>query len=338
MRKLLRHIIEVVVALTVMVACHPIEEFERDNEGDFEALWTAVDEHYCFFEEKDVDWREAHDRYRPMVNNRLSRTQLFEICANMLGELKDGHTNLSSGFETSYYRQWWSDYPQNFDLRLIQEHYFNFNYKQLGNVIYGMLPENVGYVYIPSFSTGLSASNIDWILSDLIMANGLIIDLRDNGGGNLSDAEAWARHFIMEPITAGYMRHKTGPGHDELSDPYPIEIKPLGSGNLVWMKPVVILTNRSTFSAANYLVMVMRSLPQVTHAGATTGGGSGMPLTLELPGGWAVRMSAVSILDAQGQVTESGIRPDEGCETDMDPVAASAGIDTMLEFAISLIR
>lgn len=104
------------------------------------------------------------------------------------------------------------------------------------------------------------------------------------------------------------------------------------------MKPVVMLTNRSTFSAANYMVMVMKSLPQVIHAGATTGGGSGMPLTLELPGGWSVRMSAVSVLDSRGNITEGGISPDSGCAVDLDPIDAMNGKDTMLEFAISLIE
>ena len=117
MRRLLRQIIEFVALALAATSCHPIEEFDRDNRGEFEALWTAVDNHYCFFCEKDVDWNAVHDKYAPMVNEKLSRTQLFAICAAMLDELKDGHVNLSSGFETSYYRNWWSDYPQNFNLR-----------------------------------------------------------------------------------------------------------------------------------------------------------------------------------------------------------------------------
>lgn len=321
-----------------LCACHPIEDFGSGNRADFEALWTTIDEHYCFFSEKDIDWQHVHDRYAPMVTEGLSRRQLFDVCAAMIAELKDGHTNLSSGFATSYYRKWWSDYPQNFNARIVEENYLGFRYTQLGAVIYGTLPQNVGYVRIPSFSSGLSTGNINWILADLIRTNGLIIDLRDNGGGNMSNAEEWARHFITRPTTAGYMIHKTGPGHNDFSEPFPIEFKPLAGSDIVWVKPVVILTNRSTFSAANYLVMVMKNLPQVIHAGATTGGGSGMPLTMELPGGWSVRMSAVSVLDTAGQITEAGIEPDEGCEIDLDPALEALGRDSMLDFAITLIR
>lgn len=331
MRKLL-----LLISAALLAACHPLEEFDQDNRGDFEALWTIVDQHYCFFAEKDVDWEQVKNKYERKVNQPLTRKQLFDVCAEMLNELKDGHTNLSASFETSYYRQWWSDYPQNFNLRIIQEDYFKFQYKQVGNVIYGMLPQNVGYVLIPSFSSGLGSGNIDWILSDLRTANGLIIDLRNNGGGSMSYAEAWVRHFITKEQRVGYMVHKTGPGHDDFAEPYPIDFQPLSADNFVWVKPVVILTNRSTFSAANYMVMCMRELPQVTHVGATTGGGAGMPMSYELPGGWSVRMSAVKVLDTQMRTTEFGIDPDEGCAVDMDP--AELHRDAMLDFAISIIK
>lgn len=326
------------ISLAALCGCHPIEEHEADRRGTFEALWSAVDERYCFFEEKGVDWDAVYERYSPMVTNDMTVTQLFGICSDMLSELKDGHTNLSSSFETSYYRKWWSDYPQNYDARMIEQNYLGFEYKQLGNVTYGKLRQNVGYVGIPSFSSGLGAGNIDWILTQLNSCNGLILDLRNNGGGSMDYAEAWVRHFILEELTVGYMVHKTGPGHDEFDAPYPIKFKPLSESNYVWIKPVVVLTNRSTFSAGNYVVMCMKSLPNVIHAGATTGGGSGMPITIELPNGWSVRMSAVRVLDADKKSTEAGIEPDPGCAVDMDPAQALAGVDTMLEFAIKLIN
>lgn len=326
------------VAMSLLCACHPIEEFEQNNQGNFDALWTAIDEHYCFFEDKNLDWDAVYAEYAPMINESLTRTQLFGVCESMLNELQDGHTNLSSGFETSYYRKWWSDYPQNFNRRIIEENYLKFEYKQLGSVIYSILPENIGYILIPTFSGGLSNSNIDWILSDLITTNGLIIDVRNNGGGMMSHAESWVQHFMTKPLTAGYMVHKNGPGHDDFDSPHPIEFNTLGPEHIVWIKPVVILTNRSTYSAANYFTMCMKELPQVIHAGATTGGGAGMPYSQELPNGWSLRMSAVKVLDSKGVVTEYGIAPDDNCEIDMSVQAESDGKDTMLDFAITLLQ
>lgn len=338
MRQLLQLFISGLALCVSLSACHPLEEYPDGKKGEFDALWNALDQHYCFFAEKDVDWNAVYDKYLPLVTDNLSERQFFGICENMVNELRDGHTNVSSPFATSYYRNWWSDYPQNFNLRIIEENYLKFEYSQIGSIIYGVLPGNVGYIYIPSFNSGLGQSNIDWILAGMNDCNGLIIDLRDNGGGSMNYAENWVRHFIRQEMTVGYMMHKSGPGHEDFADPYPIRFSPLDSNNYVWVKPVVLLTNRSTFSAANYMVMCMRALPNVLHAGATTGGGAGMPLTLEIPGGWSVRMSAVRVYDAEMRLTEAGIAPDEGCAIDLDPSLALEGRDTMLEFAIDMIK
>lgn len=329
--------IVVIAAALLPASCHDITEYADDPRGNFEALWSTLDTHYCFFREKDVDWNEVYTRYAPRVNDKMTSEELFNLCAEMLDELKDGHTNLASSFNTSYYRRWWSDYPQNFDARLVEESYFNFNYRQTGGVMYGILRENVGYMRYASFSSAIGNGNLDAILYYLKDCDGLVIDIRDNGGGDISNVEKLVARFIDRRILAGYIYHKSGPGHDEFSEPYAYYYEPAEQGRIMWGKPVVVLTNRSTFSAANNFVSVMRLLPQVKIAGATTGGGSGMPFSSELPNGWSIRFSASPILDAEGNTTEFGIEPSEGCAVDLDPSAALSGIDTMLEFAIDML-
>ena len=105
-----------------------------------------------------------------------------------------------------------------------------------------------------------------------------------------------------------------------------------------WAKPIVVLTNRSTFSAANNFASIMKNLPGVTIVGSVTGGGSGVPFSSELPCGWSIRFSSCSMLDALGESTEAGIAPTEGCAVDLDPTDALNGRDTMLEKAISILN
>ena len=99
---------------------------------------------------------------------------------------------------------------------------------------------------------------------------------------------------------------------------------------------MALLTNRSTFSAANNFASVMSKLPQVTLIGDCTGGGSGMPFSSELPCGWAYRFSASPVYDADMRLTEFGVKPD--IYVDLDPEQALKGIDTMLETALDYIR
>lgn len=321
-----------------LTSCHKIEERADDPRGNFEALWSILDEHYCFFKEKGVDWDQVHDKYARRIGSEMTREELFIVCADMLDELRDGHVNLSAPFNTSYYRKWWSDYPQNFNKRLIEESYFNFNYRQSSGMIYGLLENNIGYIYYENFSATVGEGNLDYALNFLAAARGLIIDIRDNGGGSLTNVETLVARFIDRPTLVGYISHKTGPGHDDFSEPYAITYNPAGPGRVRWAKPVVVLTNRSTFSAANNFASVMKLLPGVRIAGATTGGGSGMPYSSEIPCGWSVRFSACSMLDANGVSTEGGVTPTEGCAVDMDPQDALNGKDTMLEKAMELLN
>lgn len=326
------------VVAAVMPSCHHLENWDNDLYGNFDALWAELDHHYCFFDLKDVDWEETGARYRAQIDPEMTDAEFFDLCAAMLAELRDGHTNLASWFNVSYYRKWWSDYPQNFNLRLIQQNYLDFDYNSGGPIIYKLLEEqNVGYMRFSTFSAGYGMSFVDAMMLSMKDSDGLIIDVRDNGGGDLTVVEQFVSQFIASEITAGYICHKTGPGHSDFSELFEYRIKP-AEGHVRWLKRVVVLCNRSTFSAANNFVGIMKTLSHVAVVGDITGGGSGMPYSSELPCGWSVRFSGCPVYDPDMNLTEFGIYPSPGCKVDMDPQAEFEGRDTMLDFAINLLR
>lgn len=322
--------------LISLTACHDVEKWDNDIEGNFDALWTVLDRHYCFFEEKGIDWDSVYKEYRARITPETNSLQLYSICADMLNELRDGHVNLSAPFATSYYKKWWSDYPQNYDKRLVDQYYLHFGGLTKNGLTYAMLPDSTGYMRYPSFSYGMSDGTLDWALAMLHQCHGLIIDIRDNGGGDTSTVETFVARFINERILAGYISHKSGPGHNDFSKPYPFYYEPAPAPRIHWDKPVVVLTNRSTFSAANNFVSIMQYLPNVTIVGDNTGGGSGMPFSSEIPCGWSVRFSGSPVYDAHMQVTENGVAPD--IHVDLNPDSAMVGIDTMLNTALSVLN
>lgn len=325
------------IVSAVLPACHSIDDYESGVYGNFDALWTVVDEHYCFFNEKDIDWTAIGQKYRSRIDPEMKNVEYFALLGEMLDELRDGHVNLTSSFNTSYYRKWWSDYPQNFDERLVQQYYLDFDYSQSGPLSYKVLHDSVGYMRVSTMAAGIADGALDMSLLGFAEADcmSLVIDVRDNGGGMMTTAEKLVSRFISGRTLAGYISHKTGPGHDEFSEPYPFYYD-TAEGHVRWLRPVVLLTNRSTFSAANNFVSIMRLLPNVRIVGDTTGGGSGMPFSSELPCGWGVRMSACPVYDAEKKLTEHGVAPSPGCHIDLDPVKALDGTDTMLDFALEL--
>lgn len=295
----------------LMVSCVDVEESSNDAAGNTEALWRIMDEHYCFFPEKQqtigVDWNDVHQRYMANVSSSMTRTQLFEFLGKMIGELKDGHVNLSSSFDFARNWSWKEDYPLNFSEEL-QRKYLSTDYKIASGMSYRILDDNIGYIYLGSFGSGLGDGNIDEILLYLSQCDGLILDIRQNGGGMITEAQRLAARFCNERTFVGSLKHKNGAGHTDFSEPQEQWIEP--SAGIRWQKKVCVLTNRSVFSAANEFVKYMKQMPQATIIGDKTGGGAGMPYSAELPNGWAVRFSACPMYDVEGNCTEEGIEPD----------------------------
>lgn len=306
MKKILRLFSFLFLALS-FTACVDEDVYEDSPSGNFEALWKIMDEHYCFFKEKGVDWDSVHAVYAPRFNAGMTDDQELEVLGNMLAELKDGHVNLFAGFDYSRYWGFHEDYPENYSDTL-ERRYLGTDYRISNGFKYRILDDNIGYLRVSSFQSTIGAGNLDDILLYMQPCLGLIIDLRGNGGGMLSSAETLAARFTDEELLVGYMRHKTGKGHDDFSGLEEQRLKP--AKGVRWHKPVVVLTNRSVFSAANEFVKYMRHCPNVTIVGDQTGGGAGLPFSSELPNGWSIRFSACPMYDTDKQSTEDGIEPD----------------------------
>lgn len=331
-------LLTIFISVLMLCGCATLEEYDNDAVGNFESLWRALDEHYCFFSEKDVDWQSVHDEYYPKAAECKTTNQLFDVCAEMLETLKDGHVNLISTDRTSYYRRWWSDYPQDFNLRTLQEYYLDFDYNSTGAISYKKLADGkIGYIYYSTFSSYPGANALDGILYQFADCEALIIDIRNNGGGLLTSVEAWVSRFIENEFTGGYIQHKTGPGHNDFSKPYPVTYSPAAEGRVKWLRPIAVLTNRSCYSAANEFVSVMKQLPQVSIIGARTGGGGGLPFSSETPCGWSVRFSACPVTDVEGNQIENGIDPTPGCEVHSTDLELAQGRDAILDFAIEYL-
>lgn len=75
-----------ILALALPTACIDEDEAPATPQGNFEALWRIMDEHYCFFEQKGVDWDEVHERYKQQMDSHMTESQQFEVLCNMLSE------------------------------------------------------------------------------------------------------------------------------------------------------------------------------------------------------------------------------------------------------------
>ena len=314
-------------------------EYEDSLEGTFEACWQTLDQHYCFFTEKGVDWQGVYNKYKPLFRDSIkNQLQLFNLLDEMMDTLRDGHVNLYTPFNVGRYWSWYEDYQTNYEENLVRQYYLGKNFWIASGLQFGVFGrDSVAYIRYSSFDSSVGATNLDYALVLLRNANGLIIDIRNNGGGSLTNVTTIAERFATERTLYAHMQHKTGPGHDDFSSPQPLYLYPT-SDRVTWdasVRPVVILTNRHCYSAANNFVQAMLSLDgtptidslgvaypkMIKQCGDRTGGGSGLPFESVLPNGWSIRFSACPMTDAQGRSTEAGIDPTPYLRIDMDSVS-----------------
>lgn len=296
----------------------------------FQETWDYVDRYYSYFDYKNIDWDSVYQAFEPRITDELSEEELFQELSDMLFLLRDGHVNLESDFNISRYSDWYLNYPTNFDLNVIERTYTAGAYEIAGPFLVWDFGD-VGYVYYGSFSRGFNSANLNYIVEKFADKKGLIIDVRDNGGGSLESARLLAQRFVSERTLVGRNRKRNGPGRDDFTpwvDRYLEPQSPAYSG------PVVVLTNRSCYSSTNYFIQYMRSLEQVTIVGDRSGGGAGTPSYTELANGWILRVSASQFQDQNGIELEGGIDPDH--QVDISPEDKANEIDSILEFALDL--
>lgn len=315
-----------------MLSCtHPLGDVvENTPVGNYNLLWKTIDEKYCFVEEKHVDWDEVYWRYLPSVRQLKTddALALFDTLSSVLDILEDGHVNLYSNFDVSRCSKWYEGYPTNFNWSLIQSQYVP-TYRTAGGMYYNTIADGqVGYIYYNSFQNAVSSANMACIFSAFRDCKGLILDVRNNGGGSLEYAYNIASAFFSEDHIVGYWQHKSGVGHEDFSLLKEMTIEK-DAMPVKWLRPVVVLCNRHTYSAANFFVSVMRYAPNSTIIGGKSGGGGGMPLSYELPNGWLVRFSSVRMLDSTKVSIEPGIDPDILLST------TSSDKDEIIEAAIN---
>ena len=208
--------------------------------------------------------------------------------------------------------------------------YFLTNYLQIFDIIFGYanetsdikeraadeivwfrIKENIGYLIIGSMTNytegkstvvsdiasdvAIAEAAISEALKDLEDTDGLIIDVRVNGGGQDQVALAFVRHFMSQSQvvyskSAGRGAWAT-PKKDVVLDP---------QRDNIYLKPTAILVSGDTASAAELFTIAMSSLPQVTIIGERTAGEFSDILVKRLTSDILFGISNETYLDVQG--------------------------------------
>ncbi len=332
----------------------------------FQEYWDTFDQYYALFHRKKIDWQDVYDTYYPLITATTTDEKLFEHFGEIMANvISDGHSSViwSVNNTTSMVAGFTPNANQNIQKTV------RFTYSGDGTVsvdpksaalnspyiFYGTLTQNpdIGYIRSLSFEPKkeenservLFKAQVDQALEALKDKKGIVIDVRENDGGQLEFASYFAgRFFALDNMQLFRSRYKlkTGSTEASLSDwvtiatPFrghpdtrsqdggfvaPTDAEEemfLKSGTFQFTKKVAVLTSKNTASAAEFFTAAMMTQPHVKTIGnATYGVFSGVEYLILNNGNkrWKINLSGHDVELRSGNGFQSfegiGITPDQ---------------------------
>lgn len=295
------------------------DEVGNEPVRNFELFWNDVDKTYPFFMEDKVDWQAIHDKYRPLVTERTSTETLYYIFWDMLAPLMDGHRSVTYRGKSRFSGLAYDKASDRYRFSFIKQNYLQevsvttqpdeFDNSRLDTVlITGRTIDNkYAYLGVRSYSTALP---IDELAAEYLRSfnnlQGIIVDLRSNGGGNVYQMFNFMSLFAKFDVPYATYQPRIGPLKDNL---FPLDL--LSEPDFVIpsisspfaFKKIVFITDRVCFSAAEHSAMAAKQMGYPI-VGDTTGGAFSLVVEKTLPNGIQYVLVNSKILDINNKLWE----------------------------------
>ena len=205
-----------------------------------------------------------------------------------------------------------------------------------------MLPGGVAYFALDHFESDAGVKAFEQALPTILKAKALVIDVRRNGGGSSeygweilsylsSTPIAFAPQYVRVNDSLQLARGVTTVtwkpvwhfGEPAFSHPHP----------QVFSGKVAVLTGPRTFSAGEDFIVAFNTLKRGVTIGEASGGSTGQPLSMALPGGGTARICIKRDLTQEGRdFVGIGLQPDIVVPPTV--AAVRSGADPVLERAL----
>jgi len=345
----------------------------------FDSFWYKMNSTYMYWDNDTTNWDNVYLKYHPLfaalnTNNANDTGKAIEYFKQISFGLMDSHLSIqfhndNTVFYPAYLHRLSSpDFRAPVDYLPIDSAYFDAGFENgedshnnINNiplqVTLATINHSILYFACNQFSlinsylstTNTTAKgilkNLSGLLNDLPPdIKGIIIDVRNNYGGNLADLNFLIGHLIDKPLPIGYSRSKNGEGRLDFTPWVESYITPW-YGSKKTTVPVIALADKFSVSTAETVAMAIHLLPSGKVIGERTWGATG-----PLVNNNAFNPGQFSILNFMDVITSSvafkyidnniyeniGFPPD--ISVPFNSEAYFAGIDVQLEKAIAILK
>lgn len=319
----------------------------------FAQTWA---EQYPFFADHGVDWDAVVRTARRRVNDTTPPDELYTILVGMIAPLEDAHSFLRAraiGRSFDVLRKSPSSVTAGAEADQASGLVVRYLTTPLqafcnGQVEFGMLAPDVGYLRIHSFAsyttdggyaTGLAAleAALDTVFVHAGSWKGLVIDVRQNGGGADPYGIAIARRLTAVPYTAYAKQARSDPADvSRWTTAQPTVVRPTSQPK--FLGPVMELIGIQSTSAAETFTQALLNRPRpVTRLGEPTQGVFSDVLVRHLPNGWTFGLPNERFVTDGRSYDRTGIVPDVAVAS-FTPAARATGRDAAVEKALTILN
>lgn len=346
----------------------------------FDDFWSQMNNNYVYWDIDTTNWDEVYKKYHPLfaklnLQNKTDVNTSLIYFGQMTNGLIDSHYYISftnSDLLGQYIypalnrKKEQLSFHSPYDYLAADTGYLDIGFKngfyvtndrQKLQVICGLIKGSILYFKCNIFSLNEAYASssinsaktaIQYFFSEISsgepVIKGIIIDLRNNPGGEVEDLSFLMGEIINRPLKFGFTRYKTGLGKFDYTPWIPEVLTPSALGKTINL-PVVALIDNYTVSLAEAVAMSIHCLPNGKLVGERTWGATGPETNLgiyndgsfNIPGFLSVYTSSAAFKYIDGKAYEGkGFPPDFPVK--INPDTLNRGDDEMLDKAIALIR
>ncbi|QNK63470.1 hypothetical protein H7F33_02880 [Pedobacter sp. PAMC26386] len=344
----------------------------------FNAFWNGMNRNYVMWDIDKTNWNDMYRIFSPafsklQIKDPADRLKAAHYLRQMTIGLTDSHytlefndpllrdssivpANIRLQQRPDYHVPYTADYFDQIAKHYLDQPYYDAAYntdlQHPLRYIAGTIHHNILYIRFNSFSiyrafiSGNTRMNtlLNFVfngIKDKSLA-GVILDLRDNTGGDLQDLNFFSGQFISAPLQYGSSRYKSNNNPFDYTPWMPAIITP-ATGSQQFTKKIVVLVNMYSISMAELTTMALKALPNTTVIGERTYGANGLFTSeTDLNGGsfnvgdFAVVKTASALFRFKDDRIFEGVGFPPDIQVPYDESTAKIYVDKQLEEATSL--